>query len=156
MGDFKLMNTFSGKGTSNAQNNKNVGEKVCVKLTEPYFDSERKRSLTADNFFSSISLANNLIKKNISFVGTLRKNKKEIPSCFLPNRKRTVFSSIFGFNKETTLVSYVPKLNKSVILLSTEHHNKKLSDIDSKPEIIEFYNSTKVILILFYFPFFLF
>ena len=75
----------------NAQNNKNVGEKVCVKLTAPYFDSERKRSLTADIFFSSISLANNLIKKNISFVGTLRKNKKEIPSCFYQTGREQFF-----------------------------------------------------------------
>ena len=33
-----------------------------------------KRTITADNFFSSIKLANTFLK-NISYIGTLRKNK---------------------------------------------------------------------------------
>ena len=74
----------------------------------------------------------------------MRKNKKEIPNNFLPERKKNVFSSIFGFNKKKTLVSYVPKVNKAVILLSTEHHDKKITENDCKPEIIIFYNKTKV------------
>ena len=44
-----------------------------------------------------------------------------------------------------TLVSYVPKPNKSVILISTEHH-RPVFDVNSeqkKPEIIAFYNKTK-------------
>ena len=44
-----------------------------------------------------------------------------------------------------TLVSYVPKPNRSVILVSTEHH-RALIDRNSeqkKPEIIAYYNETK-------------
>ena len=123
---------------------KNVGENVVLQLTSGLFNYHKKRSLTADNFFSSIPLADKLLENNISYVGTLRKNKKEIPNNFLPEGKKNVFSSIFGFNKEKTLVSYVPKVNKAVILLSTEHHDKKITENDCKPEIIIFYNKTKV------------
>ena len=64
----------------------------------------------------------------------------------MPSRKKAVFSSMFGFNNDKTIVSYVPKFNKAVLLLSTEHHNKQLTDFESKPEMIKFYNKTKVCL----------
>ena len=85
-----------------------VGESVVNKLAEPYFYKEF-RTLTTDNFFSSVELAKKLFSKNIFFVGTLRKNKPEIPSEFLPNKKRTINSSLYGFKDFVTLVSYVPK-----------------------------------------------
>ena len=137
---------IKGKELATNANRKNSGENVCLKLTERYAYFNRKRCLTADNFFSSVPLANKLLEKNISYVGTLRKNKTEIPMSFLPNRQRSIFSSLFGFNEDKTIVSYVPKVNKAVILLSTEHHNKTLSNKDSKPEIIQFYNKNKVCL----------
>jgi hypothetical protein len=53
---------------------------------------------------------------------------------------------MFGFNSTTTIVSYIPKKNKNVILLSTMHHDGKI-DADTgdkqKPHIVTFYNSTK-------------
>jgi hypothetical protein len=42
-----------------------------------------------------------------------------------------------------TLVSYVPKQNKAVILLSSMHDDDKIDDKTKKPEIILYYNSTK-------------
>jgi len=55
------------------------------------------RGVTKDNFFTSCELANFLLTKNMTLVGTLRKNKPEIPSLFLSGKQREVFSSIFGF-----------------------------------------------------------
>ena len=86
---------------------------MVLDLCEPYFNTNR--IITADNYFSSIPLAKKLNENKLSFVGTLRKNKKEIPVNFLPNKSREVNSYIFGFNENLTLVSYVPKINKSVI-----------------------------------------
>ena len=52
---------------------------------------------------------------------------------------------MFGFNEQKTLVSYVTKINKAVLLLSTEHHDGTISiENDNKPEIILYYNRTKV------------
>ncbi len=104
----------------------------------------KQRSLTADNFFSSISLAKQLNSMDIRYVGTLKKNKKEIPWQFLPHKSKEITSSLFGFSEELSSVSYVTKYNKAVLLISTEHHTPKINPLNqNKPEIIEFYNSTK-------------
>ncbi|XP_022160174.1 piggyBac transposable element-derived protein 4-like [Myzus persicae] len=62
---------------------------------------------------------------------------------FLPDKKKEVGSSVFGFQKNKTLVSYVPRKNKAVILLSTMHHDSKIDVETRKPEIIMDYNCTK-------------
>lgn len=137
------MSYFKGKENSAQPNNKKVGEKVCLKLTS-FYHGGNQRTLTADNFFASINLADLLFEQNFRFVGTLRKNKAEIPGCFQPHKNKAVHSSIFGFRDKKTLVSYVPKKNKAVVLISTEHQTKSVNvSNDSKPAIIEFYNKTK-------------
>ena len=75
---------------------------------------------------------------------TLRKNKTCIPSNFLRQRHREPETNIFGFRKNMSLVSYVPKKNQSVILLSTMHNNNN-TDINNKnkSEISIYYNKTK-------------
>ena len=72
----------------------------------------------------------------------MKQNKREIPHEFKPARQRDENSSIFGFTKDLTLVSYVPKKNKSVVLLSSLHHDSAICSDSEKPEIIEFYNRT--------------
>ena len=60
------------------------------------------------------------------------------------DRKRQVHTTIFGFNGQTTIASYVPKKNRSIIMLSTMHHDKKVEpQMDNKPDIILDYNKTK-------------
>ena len=99
--------------------------------------------MCADNFFSSVSLVEYLWQQNLSYIGTLRKNKKEIPLEFLPHKHRRVHDCLFGFNRFTTIVSYVPKINKSVILISSAHHNQDIDESSSKPQMILDYNKKK-------------
>jgi len=62
----------------------------------------------------------------------------------LADRKRQVHITIFGFNGQTTIASYIPKKNRSVIMLFTMHHDKKVEpQMDNKPDIILDYNKTK-------------
>ncbi|XP_046671202.1 uncharacterized protein LOC124361205 [Homalodisca vitripennis] len=42
-----------------------------------------------------------------------------------------------------TLLSYVPKKNRAVILASSMHHTAQYNEDKKKPEIILYYNSTK-------------
>ena len=59
-------------------------------------------------------------------------------------RQRELHSSIFGFNNLLTLVSYVCKRNKAVILLSTVNHDDTIDEDEPHlPEIIQLYNLTK-------------
>jgi len=74
-------------------------------------------------------------------VGTLKKNKREIPPEFKSAKEPD--TSIFGFDQTKTLVSYTPKKNKCVLLLSTMHYNAAVNEESKKPEMVHFYNSTK-------------
>ena len=76
-------------------------------------------------------------------IGTLRKNKPEIPSEFQSNKSREVGSSLFAFQDYLTLVSFVPKQNKAVLLLSSQHHDNLVDKKSGKPNIILEYNKTK-------------
>lgn len=106
--------------------------------------SKTGRNVTTDNWFTSIELAKLLLHKhNLTTVGTIRKNKAAIPPNFLQDKTRAVGPSLFGFENECTLVSYVPKKGKNVLLISTMHDNANIDPKTNKPNIIITYNSTK-------------
>lgn len=105
------------------------------------------RNLTMDNWFTSVPLFQKLLKDHkLTAVGTIRKNKKELPLEFSKPCKRPARTSMFGYLGECTLVSYIPKERKNVLLLSTLHHDDEI-DVNTgnlqKPAIITEYNSTK-------------
>jgi len=109
--------------------------------------SKTGRNITMDNWYTPIPLVNELLENhNLTTVGTIRKNKKEIPPCFLDTKRREKNSTLFGYSKNLMITSYVPRKNKNVILVSSMH-DQGVIDTDSgdqnKPEIITFYNSTK-------------
>ncbi|XP_050295783.1 uncharacterized protein LOC126735740 [Anthonomus grandis grandis] len=78
----------------------------CVKGTN--------RNITGDNWYSSVELVDELKKNSLTYVGTLRKNKKSVPPEFLPNQKSAIHLLTFGFISSTTIVSYVPKKVKAL------------------------------------------
>ncbi|XP_022200150.2 piggyBac transposable element-derived protein 4-like [Nilaparvata lugens] len=119
---------------------------VTTRMCEPITGTNR--NVTMDNWFTSIAVAEKfLAEKNLTLVGTMRSNRVGIPNELKPNRNREVHSSLFAHHKEKTLVSYCPKKNKAVILLSTMHSDQRIdpeSGESRKPEIVSFYNKTKV------------
>lgn len=59
-------------------------------------------------------------------------------------RNRPINSSKFVFTADTSLVSYVPKKGKNVVLMSTLHRDGRICGQEhQKPEIIMDYNATK-------------
>lgn len=120
-----------------------VAQYYCEKLTTSFQGTNR--NLTMDNWFTSVQTAKNLLEKKITVVGTLRKNKKEIPASFLDLKKRQINSAMFCYSDQLTLLSYCPPKTKkkAVIMLSTMHEIGDESNTTKLPEIIEFYNSTK-------------
>ena len=78
-------------------------------------------------------------------VGTLRKNKREIPAVFISGRGRDKYTSLFGFQEICTLLSYMQK-NKLVLLLSSMHNDDKIDELagdEKNPEMIICYKKTK-------------
>lgn len=123
----------------------NGAASVVTRLIQPI--SKTGRNVTTDNWFISVELATDLQKKHkLSLLGTIRKNKRQIPSEFIQTKNRILKSSYFAFRLTQTLVSYMPKKNKIVLVLSTMHYDKaidKNSNEARKPEIITAYNATK-------------
>lgn len=103
------------------------------------------RNITMDNWFTSVSLADELLQSpyNLTLVGTLRSNKREIPEKLKNSKSRAIGTSMFCYDGDKTLVSYKAKSNKVVFVLSTIHDQPNIEETTGKPEIIHFYNSTK-------------
>ena len=103
------------------------------------------RNITMDNWFTSVPLAQELLRApyNLTLVGTLRSNKREIPEKLKNTKSRAIGTSMFCYDGDKTLVSYKAKSNKVVFVLSTIHDQPIINEDKGKPEIIHFYNSTK-------------
>ena len=71
----------------------------------------------SQQIISSIPLVDDLLTDGLTYVGTLRSNKPHLPDVMKASHNREVHSSLFGFNDQMTLVSYVPKPNKYVVAL---------------------------------------
>ncbi|CAM4487531.1 unnamed protein product [Leuciscus chuanchicus] len=118
----------------------NLGRRVVLDMVDGY----KGHIVTCDNFFSSYALGTELLKRKIRMIGTIRKNKTELPSALVSTRGRATHSSLFAFTETHTIVSYIPKKNSNVLLMSTVHSDAALSERDDqKPQMILSYNSTK-------------
>lgn len=118
----------------------NQGKRVILEMTEGL----QGNTVTCDNFFTSYGLAEELLKRKMALVGTIRRNKPELPPQLLQIKHRALLSSLFAFTKTHTAVSYVPKRGKNVLLLSTKHREPAVSDTEKKkPVIITDYNRCK-------------
>lgn len=51
--------------------------------------------------------------------------------------------SIFTNDKTITLLSYVPKKQNNVILVSSHHHKDKINPTTGKPDMIDNYSNNK-------------
>jgi len=109
-------------------------------MVSPRYSSGR--NVVGDNFFTSVALVEELHQQGLTYVGTMRKNKRDIPPPMF-SRNRQELSSAFAFHENKTLVSYVPKKYKSVVLISTMHHDTHVDTDMKKPDIILHYNDTK-------------
>lgn len=120
----------------------NQGKRVVLEMT----DGLKGRRVTADNFFTSYDLVIELQKRQLSYLGTIRKNKTFLPPLLLDLKKKPVGYSQFVFDNENkiSIVSHVPKKNRVVLLMSSDHMNKNIKEDESKkPVMILDYNKTK-------------
>lgn len=139
------MEIYAGKQPQGPYQISNEAASVVKRLVRPI--DKTGRNITADNYFTSVPLANELFENNrLTFVGTIRKNKRQIPPELLLQRPVHSTMCAFGYGEnKCTLTSYIPKKYKNVLMLSTLHNDDKI-DGDSpqnKPEVITFYNVTK-------------
>ena len=105
--------------------------------------SETNRNITTDNYYTTISLANELKSSQLPLVGTTKKNKHCIPSSFLTKADAGICQYAFDHANNFTLLSIAPKKNKRVVFLSTMHATRSQDSVSAKEEINFFYNHEK-------------
>ncbi|XP_065664671.1 piggyBac transposable element-derived protein 4-like [Hydra vulgaris] len=76
---------------------------VMMRMVEHLFGFGR--NITADNWFTSFDLVDKLKNKKLSYVGTVRKNEKQLLIAFINFKGRKAKTTMFGFNNYKVLVS---------------------------------------------------
>ena len=122
-----------------------VAEHVVMSLMEPYHNTGQ--NVTTDNYFTLLKTAKNLLQHNITMVGTMRKNKREIPlELHADTKQQPLYTSRFLFTTDgIKILYYKAKKKKDVFLLSSIHTAPVVNENETKkkPKAILYYNSTK-------------
>uniref|UniRef100_A0A3B3DUE4 PiggyBac transposable element-derived protein domain-containing protein n=1 Tax=Oryzias melastigma TaxID=30732 RepID=A0A3B3DUE4_ORYME len=126
--------------------NRDIGERladnVVTRLMEPFLD--RGRTVTMDNFFTSLSLANRLLQHNTTLLGTVNKIRREVPEQAKNTKEREEFSTQLFTSGSALLTIYAAKKKKNVCLLSTLHTKVEVeADLRQKPNVVTDYNYLK-------------
>lgn len=139
-----IINGFPYLGKDdNRQTTVPLGEFVVLKLMEPFTGCGR--NVTMDNFFTSIPVAEKLLAKRTTVIGTIRKNKRDLPD-IVKHKKDDMkrFSSQFYKSNHLTVTVYKGKPNKKVVILSSMHNSITIENNEKcLPETVKFYNQTK-------------
>jgi len=135
---------YLGKEESRPSN-VTLSEYVVCELVKPY--KKLGYNITCDNYFTSLSLASALEEQKITMVGTIRKNRRELPEK-LPQMEKDMmrYESRFflNSNKKCSLTVYKSKSEKSVCVLSSMHESCTFGGGPKNlPETVNFYNKTK-------------
>ena len=105
------------------------------------------RNVTMDRWFTSYELVKTMRDQHKTTVaGTMRSNKRELPLAFVTSKGREQYNSMFAFTSHMSLVSYIPRKGKCVLVVSSLHDSNKIDEdtgVQRKPKIITFYNLTK-------------
>lgn len=135
------MKIYAGK---NLEQQKCTPTSVVMKLCQPILNSGR--TVVTDNWYTSIELANNLVKSDTHLVGTLRKNRKGLPSQIHRKIKKGELNcfenvdgiSVFKWHDKRDVYFLSMKHTDNIVQVS--NHQGKPSQ---KPEVVRDYNIGK-------------
>ena len=117
-----------------------VTEAIVMELAKELYDSGS--NITGDNFFSSAKLTALLADKKISYVGTMRRNRVDVPPAAKSISGRQKGDSRFFYSDGVKLCSFWDRGRKPVILIDS-FASSGGHVVDGKPDTVEFYNNTK-------------
>ena len=108
---------YAGKQPGGQYPHSNKPTDVIKRLVEPI--NSTGCNIMAVNWFMDVNWVFELRKRNLSYVDTLKKNKPHLPVELVAVKNRPEKSSLFGFRKAATVVSYIPRKRK---MSSWLHH----------------------------------
>ncbi|KAF2894950.1 hypothetical protein ILUMI_11225 [Ignelater luminosus] len=133
-----ILNAFPylGKDGTRPQNQA-LSENVVLRLLEPF--TKKGRNVTIDNFFTSVRLAEKLIKLNTSIVGTMNRSRREVPELVKSSRGDLYETVLLKTDNDNCILTvYQAKQNKNVLLLNTLHTSVTINTNEKKkkPETV--------------------
>lgn len=121
-----------------------LAKQLVLDLTRPYYGTNR--NIFIDRYFTSFGLLEELLTNGLTMTGTVMSNRRDVPKAMKTVRQCALYQSRFLWNQErrAVLLSWAPKRNKNVLLMSSMHMDNAISDReDRKPVIIMDYNAGK-------------
>ena len=118
---------------------------VCMTLLQPYF--KKGYNVTTDNYFTSLKLVEELKQRKITILGTIRKQRLEVPNTDLVMKDKSLHTSeIYSSSSGCSLTIYKAKKKKVVCILSSKHRNVNIDKGHKKKlsETVQYYNKSKV------------
>jgi len=122
-----------------------VSTKIVMELAEDYLD--KGRTMYTDNWYTSVTLANQLLKRSTNLVGTLRSNRKFNPVSVVKAKSKK--GEIISSQSKNNIVVLKWKDKRDVLMLSTKHKNNtvvvnnKRGKQVVKPQMVIDYNKAK-------------
>ena len=140
---FALKGMVYSERESDLVPHRNLADDIVIKLCSVYFDTSR--DIYVDRYFTSHGLVWNLLQQNLSLIGTIMVYRREVPSQFKAAKGREIISTkaLYDHSNKILLLSYVPKRNKNVLVMSSLHFSISITDYHKKPAAITDYNKHK-------------
>ena len=123
------------------KDNKRVGsvaESTVMSLIDGLLDYGRV--LLTDNWYSSVPLAKKRISRKTHLVGTLRRNRKDLPPNLVDKKLKR--GSLYALQNKKGITIIKWKDERDILMLST-FHDASTSD-NGKPIVVEDYNQAKL------------
>ncbi|XP_023809492.1 piggyBac transposable element-derived protein 3-like [Oryzias latipes] len=118
-----------------------LSENVVMTLMEPFLD--KGRNVTTDNFFTTLSLSQQLLSRKTTILGSVNKTRREIPQSARQPGRDEFTTQVFS-TTGATLTVYAPKRKKTVYILSSMHSVVQTENSTKrKPNTVALYNTTK-------------
>nr|CAI5844778.1 unnamed protein product [Callosobruchus analis] len=131
-------------GKERQEGNASVPTNVVLQLSKDLLDTGR--TIVADNYYTSLELANILLDHRTHFVGTLRANRRGNPKDVITKKLKK--GEVFGKENDRGICVLKWKDKRDVLLLSTKHTTETVdvqrrTGIVKKPVAVMDYNEAK-------------
>ena len=134
---------YAGKTGEHRQTG--LTQSLVEELSIPFHHTNR--NIYMDRYFTSFSVVSFLLEHGLTAVGTITASRRDVPAVLKTVKGRERFSSktLYEHQNKVLLLSYVPKKNKGVLMMSSFHQkpNIQTETEDKKSQLIIDYNFGK-------------
>ena len=133
---------YSGR-ESDSGPHRNLANDIVMQLCSVYFGTSR--DIYVDQYFTSYGLVCNLLQQNLTLDEMVMANRGKVSSQFKTAKGRQVESikTLYDHSNKILLLSYTPKRNKNVLMMSFSYSSISITGCHKKPNVIMDYNKHK-------------